>query len=368
MEKKSKNKLKSSCCAPATFVSSCCSPGPNERTITKISGKASPDWSRSDRLGEIRCRLTSYRMKYRVSPGLYALGEPGADSDVFVSANYKLSFDILRRALKGMNAWILVLDTKGINVWCAAGKGTFGTDELINSINETGLKGAVRHRRLIVPQLGAPGIAAHAVERATGFRVHYGPVDANSIPEYVRMGYMATRQMRTVKFTWKDRLVLTPMELIPSLKYFSIFSLIVFLFQALRPGGPTIINVFSASVPFLIYGFSSVISGAFLAPLMLPYIPSRSFALKGWILGLISFLAASGVIGFPENAPESISAFIIFPLFSSYIALQFTGSTTFTSISGVRKELKLGLPLYITGAAAAVVLMIIARLGEWRLI
>ena len=58
-------------------------------------------------------------MNYSVPPGLRDR-EPTGDSDVFVTANYKLTFDILRRELKGLHAWVLVLDTKSINVWCAA--------------------------------------------------------------------------------------------------------------------------------------------------------------------------------------------------------------------------------------------------------
>ncbi len=92
------------------------------------------EWSRADRWGQIRARMGSFRMEYIVKPGLYAIGSPDAESDIFVSANYKLSFDILRRELAGINGWILVLDTKGINVWCAAGKGTFGTDELVKRV------------------------------------------------------------------------------------------------------------------------------------------------------------------------------------------------------------------------------------------
>ncbi|MCG6550932.1 MAG: hypothetical protein L7F77_01295, partial [Candidatus Magnetominusculus sp. LBB02] len=80
--------------------------------------------SRNDQWGAVKCRLTSFRNKYTVTPGLYAVGRPSDNSDVFVSANYKLSFDKLRSALPGKDAWILALDTKGINVWCAAGKGT----------------------------------------------------------------------------------------------------------------------------------------------------------------------------------------------------------------------------------------------------
>jgi CO dehydrogenase/acetyl-CoA synthase gamma subunit (corrinoid Fe-S protein) len=155
---------------------------------------------------------------HTVNPGLYAVGAPDKSSDVLVSANYKLSFDALRKALKGLNAWVLVLDTKGINVWCAAGKGTFGTDELIRLISLTKLDRVVDHRRIIVPQLGAPGISAHKVKKDTGFKVCYGPVRAEDISAYIVSGYKATTEMRTVTFPLIDRLILAPMEINPAMK------------------------------------------------------------------------------------------------------------------------------------------------------
>ena len=69
-----------------------------------------------------------------------------------------MSVDYLRNAVRNINVWIMVLDTKGVNVWCAAGKGTFGTDEIIKRINKCSLVKIVSHRKIIVPQLGAPGI------------------------------------------------------------------------------------------------------------------------------------------------------------------------------------------------------------------
>lgn len=49
-------------------------------------------------------------------------------------------------------SYILVLDTKGINVWCAAGGGYFSTDELVNRIETTHLPEVVKHYVLILPQ------------------------------------------------------------------------------------------------------------------------------------------------------------------------------------------------------------------------
>ena len=135
--------------------------------------------TRRDRWGSIKARWGVGRMDYAVDPGLYALGSPDEASPVLVTANYKMSFDRLREALPGRNGWILVLDTKGINVWCAAGKGTFGTEELLRRIAAAGLKDVVKHRDLILPQLGAPGVSAHLVRKAVGLQ---GPLRADSRP------------------------------------------------------------------------------------------------------------------------------------------------------------------------------------------
>src|SRR5210317_512611 len=139
----------------------------------------------SDRFGSLKSRFGIGRMNYSVSPGLYSIGRPGDNSPVLVSANYKMSFDHLRSKLGGLDAWILVLDTKGINVWCAAGKGTFGTEELVRRIKASGLEQVVCHRELILPQLSGPGVAAHEVKKLSGFKVFFGPIEAEDIPAFL---------------------------------------------------------------------------------------------------------------------------------------------------------------------------------------
>ena len=59
------------------------------------------------------CAGASRRDDYRVRPGLYALGAPGDDSPVLVTANYKLTLDVLRSSLRPADAWLLVVDTAG---------------------------------------------------------------------------------------------------------------------------------------------------------------------------------------------------------------------------------------------------------------
>jgi hypothetical protein len=364
----------SSCCAPQSqkepASSPCCGAAKKEpeavasNFVPPVVQAVSTDWSLEDYLGQFRCRVSSYRNSYIVNPGLYAVGTPDNGSDVFVSANYKLSFDILRRSLKGINAWILVLDTKGINVWCAAGKRTFGTDELIRRISAIHLDKVVTHRRVIVPQLGAPGIAAHLVVKKSGFRVYYGPVDARDIPAYITAGYKATDEMRTVRFTWLDRLVLTPMEINPVMKKFPLYALVVLIVFGIQPYGIIFRDALVGGWPFIFLGLISVLAGALLTPLLLPFIPFRAFAIKGWIVGFISVFFIQNIMGTKDKS-LLIFTYLFFPLLSSYIALQFTGSTAFTGMSGVKKELRYALPVYKAAAAISFILLLISRLGQW---
>lgn len=332
--------------------------------------KVSTSWSRADYLGQIRCRISGFRMNYAIKPGLYAVGDADETSHIFVSANYKLSFDILRRALKGLKAWILVLDTNGINVWCAAGKGTFGTAELVNRIREVKLDMIVSRKIVVVPQLGAPGVNSNIVQRETGFKVCFGPVRAKDIPDYLEADFKATEEMRTVRFTLLDRLVLTPMEIIPIMRRFPLYTLVILLVMGLQPSGILFKDIWYGGMPLLILGLASVLTGGFFAPILLPFVPFRSFAAKGWITGIIPVIYLVHVSGIfvQKSLILIIFSYLFFPLASSYIALQFTGSTPFTGMSGVKKELKIAIPVYLTGLAISVILLAGFKLREWGLI
>jgi CO dehydrogenase/acetyl-CoA synthase delta subunit len=342
-------------------------------TISTPAGvvlKVRTDLSRADIWGMVKSRASAFRMHYIVPPGLYAVGKPAKESDVFVTANYKMSFDALRRELKGINAWVLVLDTKGINVWCAAGKGTFGTDELVKRITEANLKAVVSHHRIILPQLGGVGVSAGTIQKKTGFRVSFGPVRAKDISAYINSGYKKTTEMSLTKFSVWDRLVLTPMEINPVMKKYPWFAAAVLFIFGLQPSGILFQQAWSGGLPFLVLGLLTVFSGAFLTPVLLPFVPFRSFAIKGWLVGLASIFLAAQFFSLMNMQHKLllVTSFILFPALSSYIALQFTGATTFTGMSGVKRELKIGIPLYLGALGISLVLIVLFKIREWGVV
>lgn len=310
----------------------------------------------SEHFGTFKARWGIGRMHYTIEPGLYALGRPDGESPVLVTANYKMSFDKLREALPDRNVWILVLDTKGINVWCAAGKGTFGTAELVSRIESSGLNRIVSHRESILPQLSGPGVAAHRVKKLSGFKVTYGPIRAKDLPVFLDCGLKATPEMRLKTFTTWERIELIPMELVGSVKMGVILIPILFILSLL--GRPNSLNHGLFSVVAIL---NAILAGAVLTPLLLPWLPGRAFSIKGLSVGALFalILAAcywggwiTGIDGL-----EILAWLLLIPAASAYLAMNFTGASTYTSLSGVKKEMSWALPLEI-GAA-------ILGLGLW---
>ncbi len=301
-------------------------------------------------------------MNYTVDPGLYALGSPGADAHVFVSANYKMSFDALRSALPGIDAWILVLDTRGVNVWCAAGKGTFGTEELVRRIALADLGSVVRHRTLILPQLAAPGIAAHLVKRLSGFTVRYGPIEAADVPSFLKAGMKASPRMRYKSFTFRERLVLVPMELIPAVRPALIVMPVLLLASGFFGSGSFMANLSAHGLYWVLSLFVAIVCGAAATPLLLPWLPGRAFSVKGFVMGLIASIGLTAMrlpaLGTWADSLEAISWFFIVPAVSAFLAMNFTGASTCTSLSGVRKEMRFSLPLQIGACTVGLLLLL----------
>ncbi len=297
-------------------------------------------------------RVGYRRGEHRVVPGLYKLGTPDENSPVFVSANYSLSFDALRSALKGVNGYILVLDTRGVNVWCAAGKHTFGTREIVRRVKETDLSKVVSHRKLILPQLGAPGVSAHEVRRLCGFTVEYGPVRAADLPEYLKT-HQATPEMREVKFPLHDRLILTPIEVIMLFLPMLAAAVVMFLLGRWT---------------YALAAITVVLSGTVLFPALLPWLPSKDFSSKGAFLGMavsipfiLSILFGHSDWSWYRQLGQSLGFLLAMAASVAYISLNFTGSTTFTSRTGVKKEIYTYIrPMAISFVLGAILLIVFA--------
>jgi len=203
---------------------------------------------------------------------------------------------------------------------------------------------------LILPQLAGPGVAAHLVKKSSGFKVIYGPIRAKDFPAFLDAGLKGTPEMRLKTFSIWERIVLIPVELVAALKMGVIVMAALFLFSLLGQsgaGGSTLgRGLFSVIAIFV-----AILAGAVLTPLLLPWLPGRAFSLKGLSLG---FCAAAILAAFSADEGmaltgrlEILAWFFLVPAASAFLAMNFTGSSTYTSLSGVRKEMRWAVPLEI---------------------
>jgi hypothetical protein len=304
-----------------------------------------------DRLGTCRARLGLDRNRYAVNPGLYAVGKPDAGSPVVVTANYKLTFDTVRFALTGRDAWLLVVDTRGINVWCAGGKGTFSAAGVSEQVKKTGLERVVSHRRLILPQLAANGVRARDLRKACGFEAVFGPVRAKDLPRYLDHGI--DEAMREVTFTLRERAAVIPVELVlgwkPILGAFGVAAVLSLLGHEFSLGA-----IWSRWLVAAVGTLLGLFCGSVLFPLLLPRLP-RVFSLGGAGLGLAGALTLP--ILFPHASwPSLAGAGLWTAVLSSWLGLNFTGSTPYTSPSGVEKEMRRAIPALTACALLAAIL------------
>ena len=330
------------------------------RPVSATAPTVSSKLELSDLFGALKVRFGIDRNNYTVTPGLYKVGKPDSQSDVLVSANYKLSFDVLRKNLDTLNVWILVIDTKGVNVWCAAGKGNFGTENVVKSIKNSSLEYIVKHRNIILPQLSASGVAAHKVKEQTGFRAIFGPVQAKDIKSFIEAGYKATPEMRKISFPTIERAKLIPVDFMYA-KYKLLLILCgFFMFSGLNKTGFLFAKMFETSLYPLINITGAYVAGIVAAPLFLPWIPFRAFALKGAFWGL----ALTILLYFLFEVPyiEGISMGLINISIASFMTMNFTGSSTYTSLSGVKKEMKWAVPFQIGFITLGTILFIFSKL------
>ena len=223
----------------------------------------------------------------------------------------------------------------------------------------------VAHRRLILPQLAAPGVAAHRVKEACGFRAVFGPVRAADLPAFLDAGLKADAEMRRVTFTLRERAVLVPVELATAwdrrllLAYAGIFAV-----SAIDREGVSLSGALRRGAPVIGAAWLALLAGGAAMPLALPWLPGRAFALKGAVSGGLLAVVATAAFGRRLSPAAKLAMLAGVPAVSSYAAMNFTGSSPITSLSGVELEMRRALPLQAAASAVAVGAWLASRAGR----
>jgi len=148
-------------------------------------------------------------------PGLRRIGNPDADSPVLLTGNYTLTLRRMGRALRGRDAWLLAADSRGINVWCAAGGGHLTDHDVIAVVRSSRIGEQVRHRRLVLPQLAATGVERHRVGERTGWECVWGPARLEDLPAFLDRGQHLRKGEREMRFPLWERFEMATIWALP---------------------------------------------------------------------------------------------------------------------------------------------------------
>jgi len=252
-------------------------------------------------------------LPFPTKTGLRVFGKPDRHSPVLVTANFHLTVRRVARILSQnqIDCYLLVVNTKGINVWCAACGGHFTADQVVSVIKTSGIGELVDHRQLILPQLCAPGVNPREIYHKTGWHTKFGPAYASYIPEYVKSGFQKTARMNLVEFPIMQRLEMATMwafpmtiligtlfailwrNLLPEIiALIWIIALFLFTFYLWLPGKPSLVTAL-------------VIGGIFALGIAAFGLFASQWSIKDiWILSLSPVFIA-GIVGidFPGSSP-----------------------------------------------------------------
>jgi acetyl-CoA decarbonylase/synthase complex subunit gamma len=235
----------------------------------------------------------------------------------------------------------------------------------VGRIRASGLEQVVTHRELILPQLAGPGVSAHQVKKLSGFKVVYGPIRAEDLGAFLDDALKATPEMRCKTFTTWERTVLTPVELVGAMKA-GVFILPIFFFLG-GLGGPGSywIKAWNHGLFAVQALLVAILAGTVLTPVLLPFLPGRAFSLKGFWLGMLAAVILVKIRGidFATTAGflEILAWLLLIPATTAYLAMNFTGCSTYTSLSGVKKEMRFALPMEIAAGFVGLALWLGSR-------
>ena len=130
-----------------------------------------------------------------VDSGIYEVGEPGPDSPIFVTSNYRLTKIPVEIDIKGANldAWLLVVDTEGIGIESAVAGGQMSAGSIADEVKETEMFDKVNHRILIIPGMAAR--LSGALEDEADCYVAVGPRDSSGIGDFMEKKWTPDKYM-----------------------------------------------------------------------------------------------------------------------------------------------------------------------------
>ncbi len=285
-----------------------------------------------------RCTLTGQVDRVPIEPGIYRSGNPTKNSPIIVTSNYDFTYIKVMRNLRHIDAWVLSVDSNGINVWCAARGNDFGNEQILEAVEATGIQNQTEENTLILPQLSAGGVSIPQLPKKSEnfpFKIKFGPVWSKHIPQYLdEKPSKKPEHMKLAKFSLFHRMrgwvthttfLLRKIFLLPIIGFFVIFLLSLPWINKLTWVGELISWI--------------IISNALIAILFPLSNFTRSFIKKGIFFGFLTSLILGGISWLLHGSLIFILLnMTLFFWIAFFSTMSFSGSTMATSPREIQEE------------------------------
>jgi acetyl-CoA decarbonylase/synthase complex subunit gamma len=184
---------------------------------------------------------------------------------------------------------------------------------------------------------------------------------AEDLPAFLDAGCNATAEMRRKRFPIGERLALIPVDLVGTGKWLLPAAALALLLGGVAHRDGLVAGVLDHGLTGALVLLGAAVAGVIATTLLLPHLPFRAFAAKGAVVGF-AFTAVLLVWrggGDPSALLrlEAVGLLLMATALAAFLAMNFTGASTYTSLSGVRREMRIAVPAEIAAA--------LAGLGLW---
>jgi acetyl-CoA decarbonylase/synthase, CODH/ACS complex subunit gamma len=123
----------------------------------------------------------------QVSPGLYEIGGPTADSPLLVTTNFSLTYFSVAGEVEGSgrSAWLLVSDSEGLSVLTAWAAGKFDAEGIAKAVKASGVADKISRKAIVLPGAVA-SLTGELEEELSGWQILVGPRESIGIPSYLK--------------------------------------------------------------------------------------------------------------------------------------------------------------------------------------
>jgi hypothetical protein len=245
------------------------------------------------------------KLAVRSERGLFSFNGADSESPVLVTTDYYLTSHRVRETIEedNLKCHLLVVDGRGINVWCGSRGGHVDTDSILDAINQTGLADEVSHRNLILPQLIASSVSK-AVLAENGWKAIFGPVEINDVSDFIENECEKTREHSTVSFDLHARLENNMAHIVFETVMFLVMTPIFWLLASLGGLFAAWFGYWWSNLLYIVLGVW--VLGTFMA-IADPIMPTTSGYVRGLLTGLLAlFVWKMFLLGLATLSPLAV--------------------------------------------------------------